>query len=269
MTIEQSCQVVAARRQGNAVIEPTGDLLRRIINRAEGSALFRSLWRFTLTAPAAGSLPALLAEVPDPRGRKGRRHTLAATLAATVCGILTGARGCEAIAQWVRNQDRTIWHALGFFRKPPCANMYRNLLKRLPAESFEAIIARWMKELIPDPLPNDRPKGVALDGKTLCGTLDKHARSIHLLALFDHQTAGVLRQLAMPPETNEHKAALTLLKQIALKGRVITGDAIFCQRDLCQQIIDAEGDYLIAVKGNQPELKAAIEAEFQPGPISL
>lgn len=220
---------------------------------------------FNLSAPAAGSLPALLAEIPDPRGRQGLRHVLAAMLAATVCGVLTGARGCEAIAQWVRNQDVKIWHALGFGRKPPCANTYRKLLARLPAEGLETIIARWMQELVPDPLPNDPLQAVALDGKVLCGTLDKHQRSIHLLALFDQHTGGVLRQLAMPGDTNEHKAALTLLKEIVLRGRVITGDAIFCQRDLCQQIIDDGGDYLIAVKDNQPELKAALEAEFQPG----
>ena len=69
----------------------------------------------------------------------------------------------------------------------------------------------------------------------------------------------------MPPDTNEHKAALKLLKTIVLKGKVITGDAIFCQRDLCQQVIDDDGDYFFTVKDNQPGLKAAIEAEFQPG----
>jgi hypothetical protein len=143
--------------------------------------------------------------------------------------------------------------------------MYRKLLRRLPAETLEVAIARWVKDLVADPLSTDSLRGVALDGKTLCGTLDKHARSIHLLSLFDQQTGGVLRQLVMPSDTNEHKAALTLLKQIALRGRVITGDAMFCQRDLCQQIVDDGGDYLIAVKDNQPELKAAIEAEFQPG----
>lgn len=143
--------------------------------------------------------------------------------------------------------------------------MYRKLLRRLPAEALETIIARWMKGLVADPLPSGPLQGVALDGKTLCGTLDKHARSIHLLSLFDQQTGGVLRQLVMPSDTNEHKAALTLLQQIALRGRVITGDAMFCQRDLCQQIVDDGGDYLIAVKDNQPELKAAIEAEFEPG----
>ena len=106
---------------------------------------------------------------------------------------------------------------------------------------------------------------MAIDGKTLCNTLQAHGQSIHLLSLLDHQTGGVLRQLRMPGQTNEHKAALTLLKQIVLSGRVITGDAMFCQRDLCQQVVAAGGDYLLTVKDNQPELKAAIQAEFQPG----
>ena len=218
-----------------------------------------------MLAPTVGSLPALLATLSDPRGRQGLRHPLAAMLAATVCGILTGARGCEAIAQWVRNQETKVWHLLGFRRKPPCANTYRTLLARLPPEMFEAMIHRWIDPLLPAVVQDGPPQAVALDGKTLCGTLDAHGRSIHLLSLFDQQSGGVLRQLAMPPDTNEHKAALTLLRSVVLKGKLITGDAIFCQRDVCQQVIDQGGDYLFVVKDNQPELKAAIEAEFQVG----
>lgn len=75
----------------------------------------------------------------------------------------------------------------------------------------------------------------------------------------------MLKQLQMPPHTNEHKAAMAMLKSMLLKGKVVTGDAMFCQRDLCQQIIDDQGDYLFAVKGNQPDLKAAIDADFEPG----
>lgn len=217
-----------------------------------------------LNSPALGSLPALLATLSDPRGRQGLRHPLAAMLAATVCGILTGARGCEAIAQWVRNQETKIWHLLGFRRKPPCANTYRTLLARLPAEMFEELIQRWIEPLLSSPSP-DSLQALALDGKTLRGTLGALDRAVHLLSLLDQQTGGVLRQLKMPPDTNEHKAALTLLKAVVLKGRLITGDAIFCQRDLCQQVIDDGGHYLLAVKDNQSELKAAIEAEFQPG----
>lgn len=75
----------------------------------------------------------------------------------------------------------------------------------------------------------------------------------------------MLGQLAMPPTTNEHKAALTLLRDLVQKGQLITGDAMFCQRDLCQEVIAAEADYLLTVKDNQPELEAAIQAEFEPG----
>jgi DDE family transposase len=233
-----------------------------------------------LHTPTMGSLPALLATLPDPRGRKGLRHPLAAMLAATVCGILTGARGCEAIAQWVRDQESKIWHLLGFRRNPPCANTYRNLLARMPADQFEELIQRWIEPLITAPVLEaetepiassepaaslQSPQAMSMDGKTLCGTLNAHGRSVHLLSLFDQQSGGVLRQLAMPSHTNEHKAALTLLKSVMLKGKLITGDAMFCQRDLCQQVVDQGGDYLIVVKENQPELLAALRAEFQPG----
>lgn len=104
-----------------------------------------------------------------------------------------------------------------------------------------------------------------MDGKTLCGTLQSHGQSIHLLSLLDHATNGVLAQLKMPAHTNEHKAALQLLRSICLEGRVVTGDAMFCQRDLCRYIVDSGGDYLITVKDNQPELNRTIESDFNPG----
>ena len=206
---------------------------------------------------------AVLATVPDPRGRKGRRHPLAAMLAATICGLLTGATGCTAIAEFIRNQEPDFWHALGFTRRPPTTNCYRKLLIRLPAKTLENAIRKWANKLI-DSQPNQQ-HGVALDGKTLCGTLQPHGQSLHLLALLDHATGGVLGQLKMPPTTNEHRAAMTLLKSVDLSGTVLTGDAMFCQRKLCQQIVDAGGDYLITVKDNQPELNKTIASEFNPG----
>lgn len=215
-------------------------------------------------SPAAGSLLSLLAEIPDPRGRHGRRHPLAAMLAAIVCGLLTGARGYKAIAEWTRDQSSTVWHWLGFTRKPPCANSFRNLLLVLPPETLEGILRQWMATILEQPLPEET-RGTSLDGKTLCNTLAAQERNVHLLSLLDQTLGGVLSQQAVDPTTNEAKAALELLKTIVLKGRVVTGDAMFCQREICQQIIDSGGDYLFVVKDNQPELKAAIEAEFEPG----
>jgi hypothetical protein len=185
-------------------------------------------------------------------------------LTAIVCAILTGSRGYRAIAQWVRSQDATVWQWLGFRRKPPCANTFRNLLLALNPEALETILRQWMAAMIPLPAP-DAMQSVAMDGKTLCNTLAAHERNVHLLSLLDQATGGVLSQQAVPPTTNEAKTALEILKTIILKGRLVTGDAMFCQRALCEAIVDSGGDYLFVVKGNQPELKAAVEADFQPG----
>lgn len=217
-----------------------------------------------MEACAGKSLLAMLAAIPDPRGRKGRRHPLAAMLAAIICGLLTGARGYKAIAQWARAQDSTGWQWLGFRRKPPCANSFRNLLLALRPEVLEAVLRRWTATLLDEPLP-DEARGTSIDGKTLCNTLAAHERNVHLLSLLDQQLGGVLSQQAVDPTTNEAKASLELLQTIVLKGRLVSGDAMFCQREICQQIIDSGGNYLFVVKDNQPELKAAIEAEFQPG----
>jgi DDE_Tnp_1-associated/Transposase DDE domain len=215
-------------------------------------------------ACAGGSLLAMLAVIPDPRGRKGRRHPLAAMLAAIVCGLLTGARGYKAIAQWARAQGPAGWQWLGFHRKPPCPNSFRNLLLALPPETLEAALRRWTETLLDEPL-SDEARGTSMDGKTLCNTLAAYERNVHLLSLLDQQLGGVLSQQAVDPTTNEAKASLELLKTIVLEGRLVSGDAMFCQREICQQIVDSGGDYLFVVKENQPELKAAIEAEFQPG----
>ena len=207
---------------------------------------------------------AMLAAIPDPRGRKGRRHPLAAMLAAIVCGLLTGARGYQAIVQWTLAQGVRVWHWLGFQRRPPCANSFRNLLLAVAPEVLEDVLRQWTESILEQPLP-DEVRGTALDGKTLCNTLAAHERNVHLLSLLDQKLGGVLSQQAVDPTTNEAKAALSLLKTIVLSGRLISGDAMFCQREICQQIVDSGVDYLFIVKDNQPELKAAIEAEFQPG----
>lgn len=217
-----------------------------------------------MAAICAGSLRAVLAQIPDSRKSRGKRHSHTAILTTVVCAILCGVRGGDAISQWARALDVKFWHLLGFRRKPPCANTIRDLLAKISPEVLEQALRQWITGILGKPLEEElRP--TSLDGKTLCGTLQPHSASVHLLALLDHQTKCVLSQMKVDCKTNEAKAALELLKSVVLKGRVITGDAMFCQRDVCQEIIDGGGHYLIVVKDNQPSLKEAIAAEFQPG----
>ena len=217
----------------------------------------------SLNPVPARSLLAYLAQVPDPRGHQGRRHTLAAMLAAITCAVLCGSKGCSAIAQWVHAQPVKFWHLLGFTRTPPTENCFRDLLLRLSPEAFEAALATWIAEALQTDLSETSLEAVAIDGKSLCGTLQPHARAIHLLSAFDHQTGCTLGQLRVDSKTNEAKAALELLTKMVLQGRVITADAMFCQREVCQHIVNQGGHYLVVVKDNQPTLREAIAAEFQ------
>lgn len=216
-----------------------------------------------MIAAPGGSLLAMLQQVPDPRGAQGRRFCLAAMLAATICALLCGARGYAAIAQWIHAQPKEVWWMLGFYRRPPSANAFRNLLMALSAEALEHVLSEWIGQMMD--LPKEELEAVAIDGKTLRSTLGEHGRSIQLLALLDQQTGCVLSQMQVPMTTNEHKAALEVLQGLVLEGRVITADAAYCQRDVCRQIVDSGGHYLVIVKENQPELKSMIAAEFQAG----
>jgi predicted transposase YbfD/YdcC len=210
-----------------------------------------------------GSLLAFLAEVPDPRHRAGTRHPLVAMLAHACCAVLCGCRGYAAISQWGRDQPIETMHRLGYRRRPPAYGTFQGLFTRLDAGAFEAAVARWVARLLGDDGPGGL-RAVAIDGKSSRGSRTAGSPAVHLLAALDQETGCVLAQARVPAETNEHKAALALLKGMVLEGRVITGDAAFCQRDLCAQVVGSGGHYLLKVDDNQPTLKADIEAALSP-----
>lgn len=219
-----------------------------------------------MTSTATTSLLASLATIPDPRSAHGRRHPLAAMLAAVCCAILCGARGFKPIAQWVHDQDIALMHALGFTRTPPKWGAFRKLLLALDPEALEAALARWAEAALADDRTEaDPPAGlepIALDGKTVRGSLGRHEGTVHLLSAMAQRCGLTLRQVEVGAKTNEHKAALGLLKSLVLEGRVVTGDAMFCQRDLCEQVVADGGHYFVVVKDNQPELLRDVEDAF-------
>lgn len=216
------------------------------------------------TLPPA-SLPNFLATVPDPRSAHGRRHSLKAMLAAVCCAVLCGARGFKPIAQWVHDQDIEWAHALGFTRTPPRWGAFRKLLMALDPAAFEAAVAAWA-DAVAGGLAPAAPGGaldpLALDGKALRGTIGRHQGAVHLLSVMAQRHGLTLRQVEVGDKTNEHKAALGLLRGLVLEGRVVTGDAMFCQRDLCRQVVADGGHYFLVVKENQPGLLHDISDAF-------
>ena len=210
-----------------------------------------------------GSLMAFLAEVPDPRGASGKRHPIVAMLAHACCAMLCGCRGYAAIAQWGRDQPIEVMHGLGYRRRPASYGALQALLSRLDAKALEGALARWVEHVLGDRAA-DAHRVVALDGKTSRGSWSAHAAAVHLLAAMDQATGCVLGQMPVDVKTNEHKAALELLKGLALRERVIIGDAIFCQRDLSRGVVEAGGHYVWKGDDNQPSRKDAIASAFEP-----
>jgi hypothetical protein len=168
------------------------------------------------------------AEVPDPRGAKGKRHPLPAVLTLAAVAMLSGARSLYAIAQFGRDGGRSFARALGFTRHvPPCCATLHYLFAALDRKAFERAIRRWTRGRV--------AKGwasVPVDGKTLRGVQGHEVPGVHLLAAYAHEARAVLDQIPAHAKTNEHKAALQMLDIIPIEGREVTGDATFCQRDL-------------------------------------
>jgi hypothetical protein len=219
-----------------------------------------------MSSACGRDLREILAQVPDPRRRKGQRHSLSALLTTVVCGVLCGARGYLGIVEWLHELPVDFWHWMGYTRTPPKQDCFRDLLVKLDPKALETALRRWIADDLPLPADDESLSAISIDGKVLCATLRAFAPAVHLLSAVEHQTGHVLSQCRVPDKTNEHKGAIELLKTLCLNGRVIVGDAMFCQRDLCQQIVDSGGDYVIAVKENQPGLLREIELEFTATP---
>ena len=203
--------------------------------------------------------------VPDPRAASGKRYPLTAILTLCSVAMLCGCRSLFAIAQFGRDRGKHFGAALGFMRETtPCCTTLHNLFVALDKVAFEEALARWASAAA----DQHGWTTVSLDGKTLRGSTDVQLPGVHLLAAYAHEAGMVLRQLPVDTKTNEHKAALEMLDLIPVKGKVITGDALFCQRDLSRKIRAKQGDYLWPVKDNQPDLKAAIEDAFDDADTS-
>ena len=197
-----------------------------------------------------------LADVPDGRGRKGRQIPLQALLALSIAAMLSGADSLIAIFRWGRRLKPEALQMLGFDDSAaPCHATYHYVFRSIDGDALAAVLGKFA-------LGDAAPGHIAIDGKTLKGSRRHDAKALHVLSAFATGLSAVVGDLVVEPAQNEITAALTLLKGLPLEGAIITGDAIFCQRQICQQIRDGNGHYLFSVKGNQPELHAAIAESF-------
>jgi len=215
-----------------------------------------------------GSLAAALAAVHDPRHPYGWRPDraplpLVGLLQVAVAAMLCGARSLYAVAQWGRErveEDPAALVPLGLppGRSPSVATLHR-IFKGLDAAAFERALGDWLLASGVDPAD-----ALALDGKALRGIQGDTVPGVHLVAAFAHRAGAVLAQAPSPGKGQELAAVRTVLDEVDVAGRAVTGDALLTQRDVCLRIVAGGGAYLLPVDDNQPALLAAVEAAFSP-----
>lgn len=213
------------------------------------------------------------AYVPDPRRAQGRVYWLPSLLCLAIAAILCNCLSVLAISEWAQGLSPDFRQALGLpsDRSPDQSTLHR-LFRRLdPHQLSRTLVDYFEGEQNTHARKRVRRRGeqaVAVDGKTRKGQLQfeaDNACTIHDIEAFCHDMGVVLAQLALDNQHGEAEltGAPKLVSSINWQGRVMTGDALYCQVNLCDMVLADGGDYLVVVRGNQPQLLEELTVLFE------
>lgn len=202
--------------------------------------------------------------VRDFRDPRGVRHPISAMIKSVILGLLAGLTCIEHIAKYISEVWKDVADELGFRHwHPPDGDSYRRILKGVDSQVLTAVFEDWISELL-----QDKTFDVAVDGKACRGVVAEGkpaGKGLQLLNVFAHDIQVVLSQWPLANKKGEPTVLKDNLSDLVAKYpglRLLTMDAAFSGRNLCQAIMDLHKDYLIRIKGNQPDIKDALELWF-------
>jgi predicted transposase YbfD/YdcC len=219
----------------------------------------------------------VLGRVPDPRRPRGRRYLLTFVLAVAVACALAGARNFREAGDHAADLPQDVLARLGGTPHPlrrritaPSETRIRTLIQAIGADFLDDLIGGWLRALADAGRLDEALTAIAIDGKWLRGVLDGQVK---LFAAMLHQDKVVIGQVRVPDGTTEVTQVKELLRDVDLRGAVVTADAVHSCRETAQYIAGEEGDggrgsdYFLFVKGNTPSLqRAAFDAIQASGP---
>jgi predicted transposase YbfD/YdcC len=198
-------------------------------------------------------------ELADPRVERTRHHELFDLVVVALCGTIAGADSWADIERF--GQQRLAWLRT-FLRLEngiPSHDTFGRVFARLDPAQLGTCVGQWL-----DDVGREIGQHIAIDGKTLRGSFDQAAgrNPLHLVSAWACDARLTLGQVATDAKSNEITAIPLLLELLDVKGATVTIDAMGCQTQIAQTIVDGEGDYLLALKDNHPKLCAAVADEF-------
>jgi predicted transposase YbfD/YdcC len=204
-----------------------------------------------------------LSKIKDTRQSWKVAYPLCEILFLVVCGTIASGDDYEDIVDWGKAHLSFLRGFAEFHHGIPCADWLRTVMNRINPDLFMACFSSWVAECWPDKLDL-----VAIDGKTSRRSHDRKngQKALHLVSAFATNSRLVLGQEAVDEKSNEITAIPALVERLDLEGALVSIDAMGCNPNIAQSILDAKADYLLAVKDNQPTLHADIKSYFETAP---
>jgi len=201
--------------------------------------------------------------LPDPRHTRNRRHLLVDVIVIAVCGVIVGCEGPTAIVRWAKAKKDWLGQFLELPNGIPSRDCLRRILSTLKPEAFQECFQRWIAECLTGDVDGSH-RTIAIDGKTMRRSHDRTGGlgPLHLVSAWASEQGIALGQIATEEKSNEITAIPELIDQIDIQGAVVTIDAMGCQKEIAKKIKGGGGDYVLAVKDNQPKLHQAIQEFF-------
>ena len=210
---------------------------------------------------AEDSLFECLEQVPDPRRARGVRHPFQAILRLTRLGLVCGQTTMAYIALFARMHWPMLKEPLGFVRdQPPHATTISRTLAGVPYEQLQGALTGWVARVVADQEVN-----ASVDGKWAKQSEDANGNPLVMVNVLAHDLRLCLAQWPASEKRYEPGVLREQLAQLFERYpglRLLTMDALYAERDLCQAIVGHGRDYLMRIKGNQPEVLAALADGF-------
>ena len=209
---------------------------------------------------ADASLRSHFAALPDPRVARARRHDLLDVVTIALCAVLCGADGWVDVEAFGKAKLAWLRTFLALPNGIPSHDTFGRVFAALDPAAFEAAFLGWVRATT----TATAGEVIAIDGKTLRRSHDRAAGAgpLHLVSAWATTNGVVLGQVAVDEKSNEITAIPALLEVLALAGCVVTIDALGCQTAIAAKIVAGGGDYVLAIKDNQPTLRQGVAAHF-------
>ncbi len=196
----------------------------------------------------------------DFRVERHKRYSLVEILLLTVCSILSGAEGWEAMEEFGEAKIDWLRQFAPFANGVPKHDRIAAVISKLNPKTFQSCFRSWTQAIAE--ITNGEI--IAVDGKTSRGSANRRrgAEALHMVSAWGNQNRLVLGQEATAEKSNEIMAIPKLLELLDLKGCIVTTDAMGCQNKIAAQIIDQGGDYVLGLKANQGTMHEEVKDFF-------